>query len=163
MIKTNPETVQASAPEAGQRPDNQARRAGRVDRHVGQRLRQRRLALGLSQQDVAALLGIAYQQVQKYESGLNRLSAGRLYMLSHILQMPVGDFFDGLPPVETMITEGDDLAEGLSALEDLPNDRLRKALTGLVKAIRESRLRGPAAHQDHHGQKGAGQRTTEQA
>lgn len=78
--------------------DNYApREACAIDRHVAARLRSLRLARGLSQKDVAAALGIAFQQVQKYESATNRISAGRLYRLAVVLDMPVQQFFDGLP------------------------------------------------------------------
>lgn len=65
-----------------------------VDEHVGKRLRVRRSLLGLSQEKIAEQLGITFQQVQKYEKGTNRVSAGRLYQLSKILSVPVSFFFD---------------------------------------------------------------------
>lgn len=67
-----------------------------VDVHVGQRLRLRRKDLGFSQQDVAHALGLTFQQVQKYESGANRISASKLHATSLFLQAPITFFFDGL-------------------------------------------------------------------
>lgn len=67
-----------------------------VDVHVGQRLRVRRSLLGLSQEKLAEAVGLTFQQVQKYERGLNRISAGRLYQFSKILDIPVSYFYEQL-------------------------------------------------------------------
>ena len=68
-----------------------------VDKHVGSRVRMRRLMLGMSQSKLADGLGLTFQQVQKYEKGANRMGASRLQHLSHILQIPVPFFFEGAP------------------------------------------------------------------
>ena len=68
-----------------------------TDKHVGSRLRMRRLMLDMSQTDIANALGVTFQQVQKYEKGTNRISASRLQHLSQILQVPVPFFFEGAP------------------------------------------------------------------
>ncbi len=68
-------------------------RASALDTLVGKRARERRLALGLTVQEVAAALGVPYQQLHKYETGANRLSAGRLYQLAGALGVEVGHFF----------------------------------------------------------------------
>ena len=68
-----------------------------IDKHVGSRMRMRRKMLALSQEQLADALGITYQQVQKNENGTNRIGAGRLQQISHILQVPVGFFFKGAP------------------------------------------------------------------
>lgn len=67
-----------------------------VDVHVGQRLRQRRVLVGLSQEKLARMVGITFQQVQKYERGANRIVASRLYQLARVLDVPVSYFFDDL-------------------------------------------------------------------
>ncbi len=67
-----------------------------IDRHVGIRIRERRVMLGLSQQQLAELIGVTYQQAHKYERGINRLSAGRAYEIAQVLGVPVGFFFEGL-------------------------------------------------------------------
>ena len=67
-----------------------------IDRHVGTRIRERRVMLGLSQQQLAELIGVTYQQAHKYERGINRLSAGRAYEIAQVLGVPVGFFFEGL-------------------------------------------------------------------
>ncbi len=72
------------------------RSADEVDAHVGRRLRQRRIALGISQEQLGEELGLTFQQIQKYEKGQNRISAGRLYKLSLILSVSVGYFFEGI-------------------------------------------------------------------
>jgi transcriptional regulator with XRE-family HTH domain len=67
-----------------------------IDRHVASRLRLRRLEAGLSQTTLAAALGVTFQQLQKYEGAINRISAGALYQLALTLDVPVQYFFDGL-------------------------------------------------------------------
>jgi transcriptional regulator with XRE-family HTH domain len=67
-----------------------------IDLHVGARLRQRRCLLGMTQQKLADAVGIKFQQIQKYESGANRVSASRLWVLAEALQVPVSHFFEGL-------------------------------------------------------------------
>ena len=71
-------------------------RATDTDRHVGSRIRERRVLLGLSQQQLAEMIGVTYQQAHKYERGINRISAGRLYEIARVLSLPVGYFFEGL-------------------------------------------------------------------
>lgn len=72
------------------------RRSTSVDAYVGCRLKQRREDLGLSQEKLAELLGLSFQQVQKYERGLNRVGASRLFQLCNILRVEPSFFFDGL-------------------------------------------------------------------
>ena len=71
-------------------------RAQDIDHHIAARLRERRTMLGLTQQQVAEMLGITYQQAHKYETGANRISAGRLHQLARALEVDVGYFFEGL-------------------------------------------------------------------
>lgn len=71
-------------------------RAQDIDRHIGARLRQRRVMNGLTQQRMADLIGVTYQQAHKYESGVNRIAAGRLYIIAQALGVHVGYFFEGL-------------------------------------------------------------------
>jgi transcriptional regulator with XRE-family HTH domain len=67
-----------------------------VDLHIGQRVRHRRWLLGMTQQQLAQAVGIRFQQIQKYESGANRISASRLWDLARALDMPISFFFEGL-------------------------------------------------------------------
>jgi transcriptional regulator with XRE-family HTH domain len=71
-------------------------RAQDMDRHVGARMRERRIMLGLTQQQMAELIGVTYQQAHKYEKGINRIAAGRLSSLAQALGVEVGYFYDGL-------------------------------------------------------------------
>jgi len=77
-----------------------------IDLHVGSRLRQRRCLLGLTQQRLAAAVGIKFQQIQKYESGANRVSASRLWSLAHALDVPISFFFDDLNAGNARPVEG---------------------------------------------------------
>jgi transcriptional regulator with XRE-family HTH domain len=80
-----------------------------VDRHVGNRVRMRRLLVGMSQEKLGELLGITFQQIQKYEKGSNRVSASRLYQISRVLGVPVQYFYDEL--------RGDDDPSGFAESE----------------------------------------------
>jgi len=68
-----------------------------VDKHVGSRVRMRRMMLSMSQEKLGELLGLTFQQVQKYEKGTNRISASRLQQISNFLQVPIPFFFEGAP------------------------------------------------------------------
>jgi transcriptional regulator with XRE-family HTH domain len=81
-------------------------RTAYVDAHVGGRLRERRILLGLSQTRLGESLGLSFQQIQKYERGIDRISVGRLVHLAHVLEVPITYFFDELS--EAGITDGSD-------------------------------------------------------
>ncbi|MBE6458068.1 MAG: helix-turn-helix domain-containing protein [Alphaproteobacteria bacterium] len=68
-----------------------------IDEHIGQRMQLRRVMMGMSQKDLAKICGVTFQQIQKYESAGNRISASRLFELSAALETPVSFFFAGLP------------------------------------------------------------------
>lgn len=72
------------------------RLANSVDRRIGQRVKQRRLELGMSQERLAELLGVTFQQIQKYEKGVNRVAASRLFELASALGVGLTYFFEGL-------------------------------------------------------------------
>lgn len=76
-------------------PAKQRGKSTSVDSHVGQKLRQFRSLAGLSQERLAGALGVTFQQVQKYERGLNRIASNRLFQLGQILNVPVTAFFEG--------------------------------------------------------------------
>jgi transcriptional regulator with XRE-family HTH domain len=114
-------------------------RATDTDRHVGARIRERRVMLGLSQQQMADLIGVTYQQAHKYERGINRISAGRLYEIAQVLKVPVGFFFEGLDEEDETEVELSDrqrmcleLARNFSHIE---NDRHQDALSQLARAL----------------------------
>src|SRR5690242_11474251 len=73
-------------------------RASPIDAHVGSRIRLRRTLMGMSQERLGEALGLTFQQVQKYERGVNRVGASRLFDLSRVLDVPIGFFFDDMPP-----------------------------------------------------------------
>ncbi len=91
-----------SKPLYGQR----ARRLSPIDLHVGIRVRQRRVLLGMTQTDLADTMGLTFQQVQKYENGMNRISASRLYGLSQVFDVTVEYFFEDMPPDVAGISPG---------------------------------------------------------
>ena len=81
-----------------------------IDLHLGKRLRRRRRLLGLTQQQLAGVCGVRFQQIQKYECGANRISAARLWQLSEALEVPVAYFYDGLSDRQERMDE--ELPEG---------------------------------------------------
>ncbi|MEN3162621.1 helix-turn-helix domain-containing protein [Tistrella mobilis] len=120
--------------------------ARRVDNFVGERIRLRRTLLGMTQEHLAAALDISYQQVQKYETGLNRVSAGRLYEISTKLGVPVAFFFDGLEEIADSIDPDAPKEHGgknRSTIElvryftDITDQTLRTAIIRLIKALAE--------------------------
>ena len=84
-----------------QSPTSGKRQATDFDLYVSMRVRLRRLQMGMSQGDLGEHLGITFQQIQKYENGQNRISAGRLYEIGRALEVPVGYFHEGLPEYTT--------------------------------------------------------------
>lgn len=105
-----------------------------VDIHVGKRVRHRRWMVGMTQQQLAEKVGIKFQQIQKYETGANRISASRLWDIATALQVPVSFFFDGLSP------EGAD-ADDESTPADLFSDREALELVRSYYAIPEDQRR----------------------
>ena len=87
--------MNSAAVKSGVNPRGRARPQD-VDRFVGARMRDRRIMLGLTQQQMADLIGVTYQQAHKYEKGINRIAAGRLYDVARALGVDVGYFFQGL-------------------------------------------------------------------
>jgi transcriptional regulator with XRE-family HTH domain len=81
---------------SSKRPAPGRARAQDTDRHVGARMRARRMMLGLTQHQMAEVIGVTYQQAHKYEKGINRVAAGRLYHIARALGVEVGYFFEGL-------------------------------------------------------------------
>ncbi len=79
-----------------ERPEKESR-ASPVDGHVGIRIRLRRTLMGMSQERLGEALGLTFQQVQKYERGVNRVGASRLFDLSRVLDVPISFFFDDMP------------------------------------------------------------------
>lgn len=109
-----------------------------VDRYVGTRIRERRVMLGLSQQQMAQLIGVTYQQAHKYERGINRISAGRLYEIARVLRVPVSFFYDGLDGLsnEDELTLRQRMCLELARnFTQIPNERHREALSQLARVL----------------------------
>jgi transcriptional regulator with XRE-family HTH domain len=121
-----------------------------IDKHVGSRVRMRRIMLGLSQERLGEALGLTFQQVQKYEKGTNRIGASRLQQIAHILQVPVAFFFEDAPrehgrqdetrdvPSTSYVSEFLASSEGLSlsrAFMRIQEPKLRRRIVDLVEAI----------------------------
>ena len=87
-------------------PDNTKKNPNPVDIHVGGRVRLRRMLVGLSQEKLGTSMGLTFQQIQKYEKGVNRIGASRLFRLSQVLDVPVQFFFDGMPPMQGSVATG---------------------------------------------------------
>ncbi len=127
------------------------KRINPIDKHVGSRLRMRRLMLDMSQTDIAEALGLTFQQVQKYEKGTNRIGASRLQQLCRILQVPVAFFFEGAPraiglpkPTEPQAELPDYVRDFLStsdgvalvkAFTRIGDAKLRRAIVALVQQV----------------------------
>ncbi len=88
-----------------------------IDQHVGLRVRMRRKVLKITQEELAEKLGLTFQQVQKYERGMNRISASRLYDVAQVLQTPISFFFEDMS--DDVVTNAPRIRAGLS--ENLPN------------------------------------------
>jgi transcriptional regulator with XRE-family HTH domain len=120
-----------------------------VDKHVGSRVRMRRMLVGMSQEKLGEALGITFQQVQKYEKGTNRISASRLQQIASVLGVTISFFYEGLPAE----VEGGGFAEesspafvmdfmasqdGLQLMESfmrIKNPRVRRTIVDHVKAL----------------------------
>jgi len=113
-----------------------------IDRHVGSRVRMRRMMLSMSQEKLGDALGLTFQQVQKYEKGTNRIGASRLQQIAHILQVPVSFFFDGAPHVPGMPrAEGLGEAPSPAYVSDFLATSDGLALTKAFMRITDSKLR----------------------
>lgn len=128
------------------------KRANSIDVHVGNRLRLRRMLNGMSQERLGELMGLTFQQIQKYEKGVNRIGAGRLYRLAKVLGVPVQFFFDEAPPMddaipmagfaetasETYVVDFLNTREGLElnrAFVQITDQTVRKRVVDLVKSL----------------------------
>jgi transcriptional regulator with XRE-family HTH domain len=113
-----------------------------IDKHVGARVRMRRMMLGMSQEKLGNSLSLTFQQVQKYEKGTNRIGASRLQQISHILQVPVSFFFDGAPAVAMgPRAEGVGEAPSPAYISDFLSSSDGLALTKAFMRISDSKLR----------------------
>ena len=116
-----------------------------TDKHVGSRLRMRRVMLHMSQAVLGDAVVLTYQQVQKYEAGANRISASRLQQFSNILQVPVSFFFEGAPNaaagklghpanVSAFLTTSDGLSLAASFMK-IKSSKVRREIIGLIETL----------------------------
>jgi transcriptional regulator with XRE-family HTH domain len=110
-----------------------------IDQHVGSRVRMRRLMLAMSQEKLGFALGLTFQQVQKYEKGMNRIGASRLQQISHILQVPVAFFFEGAP--NALAPQGSGSALSMAEIDDFISDSEGLRLIGAFMRIDNATLR----------------------
>lgn len=140
-----------------------SRRANPIDIHVGSRVRFRRMLLGMSQEKLGERLGLTFQQVQKYEKGINRIGASRLYDLAQVLGVPVQFFYEEAPigegrgdaangqtgdPDEHSIVEFLRSRDGLElnrAFVRIPDLKARRAIVDLVRSLANDAAPGTAA------------------
>ena len=130
-----------------------------IDKHVGSRVRMRRMMLGMSQEKLGDALGLTFQQIQKYEKGTNRIGASRLQQISLILQVPVAFFFEGAPappgrpiglgeaPSPVYVTDFLATTDGLTlvkAFMGIQNPRLRRRIVELVEEMAGEQPEQPA-------------------
>ena len=107
-----------------------------VDVHVGKRVRHRRWMVGMTQQQLAEKVGIKFQQIQKYETGMNRVSASRLWDISEALEVPVSFFFDGIDEQDSI-----DQVAGAAVPGDIMADKEALELVRSYYAIPENQRR----------------------
>jgi transcriptional regulator with XRE-family HTH domain len=126
------------------------KQANTIDAQVGNRVRLRRMLVGMSQEKLGEFLGLTFQQVQKYEKGVNRIGAGRLYQVAQILSVPVGYFYEGIiehmpagpgvaesqamPPVMEFLSSGEGLQLSLAFMR-IRDHKVRRRVLDLVKSL----------------------------
>jgi transcriptional regulator with XRE-family HTH domain len=110
-----------------------------IDKHVGSRVRMRRMMMGMSQEKLGDAIGLTFQQVQKYEKGTNRIGASRLQQISQTLQVPVAFFFEGAPILGPALAVSD--APSLSYVSDFLATSDGLALTKAFMQIKDTKLR----------------------
>ena len=127
-----------------------ARSTGPIDKYFGDRLRARRVMMKMSQEELAEKLGVSFQQIQKYEKGINRLSAATMVSVAEILDVGTGYFYDEIPKsnrsgeIETpALTELALTLHGrrlIDAFLNLKNDKLRGAVADLAHVLARGKL-----------------------
>jgi transcriptional regulator with XRE-family HTH domain len=130
-------TMSTLVAKASTKPGPRRSRAQDTDRHVGARMRERRIMLGLTQQQMAELIGVTYQQAHKYEKGINRIASGRLYNIAQALGVDIGYFFEGLDSDKSLkATPQQRLSLELArSFLSIPHRKHQEALCSLVRAL----------------------------
>ena len=114
------------------------KKANPVDAHVGYRVRLRRMLIGMSQERLGDLLGLTFQQVQKYERGINRIGAGRLYEVAEILGVPISFFYEGMDGIQVPAENG---SEKPSAVMDFLSSNEGIQLSTAYMGIKDVKVR----------------------
>jgi len=116
---------------------NKGRSTAAIDDHVGGRIRERRLMLGLTQQQLAEMIGVTYQQAHKYERGINRVSAGRLFEIARALSAPITYFFEGIGEEgpRPILPHQRTLLEITRNIAEIRNEKHREAISQLARAL----------------------------
>lgn len=115
--------------------------ANPTDKHVGSKIRQRRMMLDMTQTDLATGLGLTFQQVQKYEKGSNRVGASRLQHIASIMQVPVSFFFDGGPAIPGQVSAPGGVKPSPAFVQDFLATSDGIALVRAYMAIKDTKLR----------------------
>jgi len=107
-----------------------------VDASIGGRIRERRLLVGLSGRQLAEMIGVTTQQVHKYETGHDRISAGLLYVLAQALETPIPYFFEGLGGVRSPIGQRQRLLmEFAHSFREIQNEKLQQAVGDIIRLL----------------------------
>ena len=109
-----------------------------IDRHVGARMRERRMMLGLTQQELAELIGVTYQQAHKYEKGINRIAAGRLSTIAQALGVEVSYFFENAEADQASVAPSPQqrlLLELARSFVALPSRKHQEAICNLARVL----------------------------
>jgi len=128
------------------------KKANPIDAQVGNRVRIRRMLIGMSQERLGELLGLTFQQVQKYEKGINRIGAGRLFEIARILDVPINFFYEGVStaadgsgeagaPVMEFVSSGEGLQLSLAFMK-IKDAKVRKRVLDLVKSLTQEEEAG---------------------
>ena len=119
-------------------------RAQDIDRFVGARMRERRIMLGLTQQQMAELIGVTYQQAHKYEKGINRIAAGRLFTIAQALGVEVSYFFEGMETERAFKPTQQQrmLLELARSFINMPSRKHQEAICSLARALANPELAG---------------------
>ncbi len=116
-------------------PQTKQTDASGIDRQVGERVRRRRILLGLTQDQLAEVLGISYQQIQKYETGANRISAGRLAQIAEALEVQPGWFFGTSDRNDSAGSSSRAVIELVRNFSRIEDERVRTHLMALVRSL----------------------------
>lgn len=129
------------------------KQANPIDAHVGRRVRLRRMLIGMNQERLGELLGLTFQQVQKYEKGVNRIGAGRLYEIASILGVNIGFFYDDIeedvaqgaaslggsrehPPVMEFMSSGEGIQLSVAFMR-IKDVKVRRKILDLLRSLSE--------------------------